>query len=108
QSDAAVAREALAVLAAALGMTADDVNESWTKKVLTSKWSTDPWSHGAYSYTRPGGGVAARRTLREALVHGRIAFAGEAVRSSKEEYATAHGAWLSGEDAASLILEALE
>ena len=37
-----------------------------------------------------------------------IVFAGEAVRSSKEEYATAHGAWLSGEDAARSILEAME
>jgi monoamine oxidase len=108
RSDAQVAAEALAVLAAALGMAPEAVNASWTQHVLTSKWSTDPWSHGAYSYTRPEGGIAARTTLRTTLVHQRIVFAGEAVRSSKEEYATAHGAWLSGEDAARSILDALE
>jgi monoamine oxidase len=80
-----------------------DVLESCLGTPLTSTWSADPFSRGAYSYTRPRGGIEARRTLRTTLVHGRIVFAGEAMRASKEEYATAHGAWLSAADATKLL-----
>jgi hypothetical protein len=105
--DEAVSGEALRVLAGALSITLEAARASWTGQVITSRWGVDPLSLGAYSYTAPRGGVAARATLRDAVVAGRIVFAGEALRSSKEEYATAHGAWLSGEHAAALLLPLL-
>jgi hypothetical protein len=42
--------------------------------------------------------------LRDAVVNGRIVFAGEAMRIAKDEFATAHGAWWSGEYAADKLL----
>ncbi|QRK12700.1 FAD-dependent oxidoreductase [Archangium violaceum] len=107
RDDQETATVALQVLAAALKLKEGDVLESWSGKIHTSRWSEDIYSRGAYSYTRPDGGEK-RKTLREAVVHGCIVFAGEALRSSKEEYATAHGAWLSGEYAADWILRNLE
>ncbi|HVC62410.1 MAG TPA: FAD-dependent oxidoreductase [Acetobacteraceae bacterium] len=96
---------AVAAACGALGEALDIPNllKSCRGDPLTSTWSADPFSLGSYSYTRPGGGIEARRTLRTTLVHGRIVFAGEAMRASKEEYATAHGAWLSAEDATKLL-----
>lgn len=96
--DPEVARIALAALAQDLGF---DPTEHWTEEIVTSRWSKEAFSLGAYTYTRPGG-AGARRFLRGTTVRNRIAFAGEALWP--DEYGTAHGAYLSGEVAAELLL----
>jgi monoamine oxidase len=60
------------------------------------RWGLDPFSRGAYSFAVPG-----KADCRAALaqpVDGRLFFAGEA--TSREDYSTAHGAYLSGVAAA--------
>ncbi len=70
--------------------------------VASTAWCRDPWLGGAYSYARPGAS-AARATL--AAPHaGRVHFAGEA--TSRESFATLHGAYGSGRRAATEILTA--
>jgi monoamine oxidase len=64
--------------------------------LAASAWMADPLAGGAYSYTRPGA-VEARATLAKPL-EDRIFFAGEA--TSGDHYATAHGAFTSGQRAA--------
>ena len=59
---------------------------------LATAWRGDPWIRGAYSAARPGR-AGQRARLAEAL-DGRLFFAGEA--TSREFFATAHGAYLSG------------
>ncbi len=59
-------------------------------------WQADPLVRGAYSYARPG--EAAARHAMIAADTGEIGFAGEAF--SAQWYATAHGAYQSGRDAA--------
>lgn len=73
--------------------------------LLTSKWSIDPYSLGAYSYTIPGG-VESRDLLQSVVVRRRIVFAGEALWA--DDYGTAHGAWYSGERAATLLRATLD
>lgn len=104
---AELADQALSALAGALEMKPENAKAEWTGKLKTSTWSKDELSCGAYTYTKPNGGAKARRDLRAGVVAKRMVFAGEAVRQSKDEYATAHGAWLSGDDAARLLLENL-
>jgi len=105
--DKAVAGHACEALSQALGIDLDVVMQGWTGEVHTSRWSWEGeiYSLGAYTYTRPGG-VGSRVLLRRAVVHDHIVFAGEALWY--EEYGTAHGAYLSGEIAARLLLEALD
>lgn len=69
---------------------------------LVSAWRGDPWVKGAYSAARPGRS-SQRARLAEAI-EGRLFFAGEA--TSRESYATAHGAYLSGLRAAEEALTA--
>lgn len=71
--------------------------ESWH----AHNWSTDPWSRGAYSYVRVGGGPAHERFGEP--VEDTLYFAGEAV-SSGGHIGTVHGAIASGERAARLIV----
>ncbi len=62
----------------------------------STAWGTDPLIRGAYSYARPG-----RADLRQRLsevVMDRLFLAGEAV--SLNAFSTAHGAHLTGQDAA--------
>ncbi|MBW8813628.1 MAG: FAD-dependent oxidoreductase [Caulobacterales bacterium] len=63
-------------------------------------WRADPWARGSYSHALPGH-AGARRVLA-APVEDRIVFAGEAV--SAHAYSTAHGAWISGQQAAAAAL----
>jgi monoamine oxidase len=90
---------ATTALAAATGLTRSQV-ASGIKEALTSHWSADPYSLGAYSYTVPGG-CGSREYLRGVVAHRRIAFAGEALWY--ESYGTGHGAYLSGQVAAKLL-----
>jgi monoamine oxidase len=63
-------------------------------------WGTDPYARGAYSFARPG--YADCRQVLAAPVDGRLFFAGEAC--SKHDFSTAHGALLTGIDAAQQLM----
>ncbi len=67
---------------------------------LITRWSSDPFSRGSYSYLAPGSSPSDRNDLR-ADVEGRLFFAGEA--TSSEYPATVHGALLEGRSAAARI-----
>ena len=60
-----------------------------------SAWGYDPWIRGAYSARSPGAGDVRRELARP--VDERLWFAGEA--TSIDQFCTAHGAWISGQDA---------
>lgn len=64
--------------------------------IAASAWMADPLAGGAYSYARPG--AADARALLAKPLEERLFFAGEA--TSREHYATAHGAFMSGQRAA--------
>jgi monoamine oxidase len=68
--------------------------------LATSGWMADPLAGGAYSYARPG--AAAARAALAAPLDERLFFAGEA--TSPHDFATAHGAYLSGLAAAEAAL----
>jgi monoamine oxidase len=59
-----------------------------------TRWLSDPWALGSYSYASVGTKEEHRRTLT-APVENRLYFAGEAAH--KTHYGTVHGALLSGE-----------
>ncbi len=61
----------------------------------SSAWGFDPWIKGAYSSAVPGS-IEARKLLAKP-VDGKLLFAGEA--TSERQFNTAHGAWISGQDA---------
>jgi len=67
------------------------------EKVYVTKWRTDPYSRGSYSYNKVNMHKDARTRLSE-TVNNRIYFAGEATH--KDYHSTTHGAYLSGVDAA--------
>jgi monoamine oxidase len=96
-SDAAMAADALAVLRGAWG---DAVGAPL--KTLTTHWSTDPHSLGAYSYPRPGNRAAQFDGLAEP-VGDRLFFCGE--HTTFNHAATTHGAYMSGLRAAKLVVE---
>jgi len=64
--------------------------------IVSSSWGLDPCARGSYSMALPG--HADDRLTLAAPVDGRLFFAGEAC--SIAHFGTAHGAYLSGEDAA--------
>ncbi len=64
-----------------------------------SAWGYDPWIRGAYSARRPGSGDARAELARP--IDGKLWFAGEA--ASRDQFCTAHGAWLSGRDAVTAL-----
>jgi monoamine oxidase len=66
-------------------------------------WREDPWVRGAYSAAQPGQ-TPQRLRLAEPL-DGRVFFAGEA--TSTESYSTAHGAHLTGIEAARKVTRVL-
>jgi hypothetical protein len=104
-SEVVAAEAARTALALMTGLTLEQVKDSLTEATTSSCWSLQDFFLGAYSYTKPGGvGAKARSKLRDAVVNNRIVFAGEAMRVAKDEFATAHGAWLSGEHAAIMLL----
>lgn len=65
---------------------------------LVTAWRGDPWIKGAYSAAVPG--AAHQRARLSEPLFDRLFFAGEA--TSQQVYATAHGAYLSGLQAAEL------
>jgi monoamine oxidase len=66
-------------------------------------WSGDPFARGAYSYALPA--HADDRATLAAPVDGRLFFAGEAC--SRDDFSTAHGAYLTGVAAAEQAITAL-
>ncbi len=66
-------------------------------------WSADPFARGAYSYALPG--RADDRAVLAAPVDGKLFFAGEAC--SREDFSTAHGAYLTGVAAAEQAIKTL-
>ncbi|HZH27982.1 MAG TPA: NAD(P)/FAD-dependent oxidoreductase [Azospirillaceae bacterium] len=73
------------------------------RPLAQSAWGRDVWSLGSYSYAVPGC-ADARRALA-APVDRRLFFAGEAC--SRTAYSTAHGAYLTGRQAAAGVIAAL-
>ena len=92
---------ALASLAAGLGTNARRLAARVTG-AWTHDWTRDPFARGAYSYTRVGGGSAAKRLARP--VDRTLFFAGEA--TDDERSGTVEGALRSGERAARSVLRA--
>ena len=71
---------------------------------LVSRWDADPYSQGAYSFHALGSGPADRSALAEAM-GGKVYWAGEA--TSRDFFATTHGAVQSGRDAGAAVLARL-
>ena len=65
----------------------------------TSAWGFDPWIRGAYSSSKPG--AVKPRVMLARPVAQKLFFAGEA--ASLSAFNTAHGAWISGQEAVSNI-----
>lgn len=72
------------------------------KPIALHCWGTDPYARGAYSYAVPG--AADQRAVLAAPVDERLFFAGEAC--SRFDFSTAHGAYVTGIDAADRVLAA--
>lgn len=69
--------------------------------VQISRWRSDPFARGSYSFTAVGSDRASCRALAGADWDGRLVFAGEACH--EDHPATVHGAYMSGRDASDLI-----
>ena len=64
-------------------------------------WHTSPYSLGSYPHLKPGSDLSACDTIATPLLN-KLFFAGDA--TSKDYMATAHGAYISGVDAANSIM----
>ena len=73
-------------------------------EVRTSRWATDPFARGSYSFHAPGSGLDDRRRLQQPIGD-RLYLAGEAVGVNNP--ATVHGALFSGRYAASQLMNRL-
>ena len=73
-------------------------------EVRTSNWSLDPYARGSYSYHAPGSGLDDRRRLQEPIGE-RLYLAGEATDVSNPS--TVHGAFVSGQHAATQLMQRL-
>jgi monoamine oxidase len=74
------------------------------RPLASSAWAGDEFARGSYSYALPG--HAGDRAVLAAPVDDRLFFAGEAC--SADNFSTAHGAFLSGREAADRIAAALK
>jgi monoamine oxidase len=101
--EASLRRVVVEALASVLGATARNVAAA-LRDLATHNWSRDPFSRGAYSFTRAGQDAAAEK-LRQP-VEDTLFFAGEATADG-EEVGTVHGALASGGRAAIEVLAAL-
>jgi len=70
-----------------------------------SRWTSDPWSRGSYSYVALGASAADYQTLAAPLAAGRVAFAGE--HTCREHPDTVGGAMLTGVRAANAVVAGL-
>ena len=74
-----------------------------TGRVIVTAWRSDPWTLGAYSAPRPG--QAHQREVLARPVDDRLFFAGEA--TTRNTFATCHGAYLTGRRAVAEIVARL-
>ncbi len=72
------------------------------KPIHLHRWAADPFARGSYSYAVPG--AADERAVLAEPVDDRLYFAGEAC--SGHDFSTAHGAYLTGIEAADRIIAA--
>jgi monoamine oxidase len=70
------------------------------RPLVETGWGRDPFARGSYSYALPGHADA--RAVLAAPLDGRVFFAGEAC--SPHDFTTAHGAYLSGIEAADEVI----
>lgn len=94
-SDAAIVASAMKTLRVMFGSKIPDPVDS-----QITRWSSDPFSRGAYSFHAHGSTPAQRDTLATPLA-GRLHFAGEATHRGHPS--TVHGAYLSGLRAAAEV-----
>jgi len=87
-SDKQIVDDAMSALRSAYGKDIPEPN-----KWLVTRWNSDPFSFGSYSFAKTGKCVWARRTLAKPVKE-KLYFSGEA--TSAEYPGTVHGAFLSG------------
>lgn len=97
--DAAVVAEAMAALRQVFGPEVPDPIDH-----QITRWASDPWALGSYSLYPPGATPADREALGRAISP-RLRLAGEAI--SMAHFGTAHGAYLSGREAARRLLASM-
>jgi monoamine oxidase len=102
-TDAAIAKQAKDALARGFHLTLRQVEEQCVGYEFHN-WTADPFSRGAYSYTRVGGLDAPQRLAEP--VAGTLFFAGEATHHAGHS-ATVHGALATGQRAANEIVSQL-
>jgi monoamine oxidase len=99
---------AASVAAAAVGpgaLTAPARTRTVTRPIrgIVTRWDTDPWSLGSYSALPVGTSPTVRATIADAVIGGGLVFAGE--HASTTHPATVQGAYLSGRQAATVLLD---
>ncbi len=87
-SDSEIANSAMATLRQAFGRTLPD-----PVAVQVTRWHSDPWARGAYSFNALGAHPRQREALAQPLGNA-LLLAGEA--TERQHFGTAHGAYLSG------------
>lgn len=97
--DATVVAEAMAALRQTFGPEVPDPIDH-----QITRWASDPWSLGSYSLYPPGATPADRKALGRSIGP-RLRLAGEAI--SMAHFGTAHGAYLSGREAARRLLASM-
>jgi monoamine oxidase len=98
ESDKSIADKALERLASVLGPYGPYVKKHYTGQCVISRWGSEPYTGGAYSYTKPGGRSARKHLFGQPLANKNVFFAGEALLP--QCYGTAHGAYVTGREAA--------
>jgi len=96
-SDAQIVDSAMVTLRTIFG---DDIPAPQSYQI--TRWATDPFSYGSYSFNAVGTTPAMRKTLAAPFVK-QVYFAGEATQT--DYFGTAHGAFLSGIAAATMVLQ---
>ncbi len=96
RSDAEIVAGLRRALSAAFGTTVPEPSG-----VVVTRWAADPYARGAYSYPAVGSSPADRDALARPI-GGRLLLAGEA--TSRDAFATVHGAYLSGRRQAERLL----
>ena len=97
-SDAAIVASAMQTLRSIYGA---QIPEPLDAQI--TRWGSDPFALGAYSFNALGAQPAMRDDLA-APVGGRVFFAGEA--TMRRDFSSAHGAFLSGQRAANQVTQA--
>ena len=75
------------------------------EKIVVSKWTSDEFSYGVYSYNKVGYVASDRNKLKKPVAE-KVFFGGEA--TSTAYYSTVHGAYWSGIAAAKKVLKKIE